>query len=238
MRKNPASYHLGTLGTLATRGSELAQSSKSPHVARIVAVANDTIPQMNGINNKLSRPDVTRTDAANFLDVSRAMKITLDGAFNGVRRAGTIANEAELEIGQREDARLGFKKGHPDRTAFVAKIATMPLPDVMKQIGVWMKDKEHGGSRIGVILEADPFLTGLPPETLGRLRSDFVKAWAPDLTDERDAIDRAVEIAVATHRAVKMVADEVSDERRYNEIIRQKAEADADDVAFRPNNAT
>jgi hypothetical protein len=237
MRKNPAPHQLMALGELHARVKVLAENSTSPHVARFVPLVGDLIPKMNGINNKLSRPDQTRTGPANFLDLSRAMKITHDAAYQSVQHAGRLVGEAQLEIGTREDARLGFKKGNQDRTAIIAKFSTMSQPDQMRQIGIWMHDKANGGAMIGMVGEADQFLTGLSPDMATSLRRDFVKAHAPDLATERDALNEAVKIVVAAHRSVKLVADEVVDERQYNEIIRQKAEADADDAAFAPNSA-
>jgi hypothetical protein len=237
MRKNPALAQVGSLNELHTRAKALAENSKSQHLARFVSLVGDLIPKMNGVNNKLSRPDPTRTEAANFLDMSSAMKITADAAYNNVKHAGRFASEAEIDIGQREDARLGFKKGNQDRTAIVAKFSTMSQADQAKQIGIWLKDGTNGGAMLGMIFDAEPFLTGLPPEMHARLRADFVKAHAPDLADERDAVAEAVKIVMAANRSVKLVADEVSDEGRYNKIIRQKAEADADNAAFAPNTA-
>ena len=232
MKYNPALNQVQALTSLKERNGALASDSKAKHAARFQPLIGELIPKMQGIANKLSRPDRTRTDAANFLDLTHAVKVTADAAFASLKAGQRVRDEILSDIVQKEDARLGFKKGNQDRTAIIAKFSALNQADQMTQIGVWMRDGQRGGVMIGIVSEADTFLTGLSSDMVARLRSDFVKAHAPDLADERDEVTQAFEVVMAAQQAVQLVTDEVKDERRYNEIIRDKAQADADNAVF------
>jgi hypothetical protein len=205
---------------------------RHPSLAILAGMVGDTIPKVTAVNSRFANPSPTLNANARFLEAQADLKGLRKMTLDMVNRAGLVVHTAITELEQQENTRLGFKRGNQDRAAIIAKFSTMNQADQMTQIGVWMKDKINGGAMIGIIGEADTFLTGLSAEQSARLRSDFVKSHAPDLANERDAINEQHTSVIAAYRAVELIASEVSDERRYNEIVRQKAEYDAAGAAL------
>lgn len=222
-----ARTHVSGIATIHTRMKAREQDSKSPHLALFSSLVGDLIPKGNAIANKEDFPDPTLNSSANFLKLHGDVKQFRSAATTMTNRASSLHRDAVADIEQQENARLGFNKGNPDRVAIIAKFSTLSQADQVKQLGVWMKDATNGGALLGIVIGADPFLTGVTPETAARFRSDFVKAHAPDLVNDRDTLNEALEAVLAVNRAVELIAGDLSDERRYAEIQRQKEAHDA-----------
>lgn len=207
-------------------------NGRHPSLAVLAEMVANTIPKVTAVNSRFANPNPTLNANARFLEAQADLKGLRKMTLDMVNRASSVVHNAITDIEQQENTRLGFKRGNQDRAAIIAKFSTLDQPDQQTQIGVWLRDKANGGAMIGLISEADTFLTGLSAEQSVRLRSDFVKSHAPDLANERDALAEQHTSLLAAYRAVELIAAEVSDERRYNEIVRQKAEYDAAGAAL------
>jgi hypothetical protein len=217
---------------ILSRMDARAKDIQSPHVPTFAAITRELLPMVSAIATMIERPDPTTTSQGAFLKLADRVAKTFKQSTDTINRASALYNNAIADVERRENERLGFTRGNADRGAIVAKFSTMNPADQMKQVSAWMKDTKNGGAMLGIIFGADPFLTGLTPELSAKLRADTVKANAPDLANERDALAEQLEAVIAIGNAVSKVKDATSNPQRVAEIQQQKAAHDAADATF------
>lgn len=231
----PNTIHLFTQGAsdMLTRLQMTNTKANSSWLGRLVATVSDVPPMLRAAADGYEVSDETITPAARASKVAAKFRAMGEYTTAALNRAGDIMREYEADMKGRENARLGFTKGNPDRAAIVAKFSGMSQGDQMRQLGAWLKDGAKGGAMLGIVFEADPFLTGLTPETSAKMRSDYVKAYAPDLADERDMIEEGHNTVISIALMPSQAERRVVDPAKVADIDRRKAASDAADVAFR-----
>jgi hypothetical protein len=223
---------LQALKTNLDRADARARDSKSPHAQLFVALIREMVPRVEAITTLVETPDRTLTREANFLKLDDRVSKAYKQSTEVLNRVGRLLDEAHAALETRENDRLGFNKGNPDRAAIVAKFSTMSQADQMKQVSAWMQAGPNGGAMLGIVFGADSFLTGISPELAARLRADTVRANAPDLATERDDLADLKMSVIAAADSVAIIRQATADPRLVAEIQQQKAQHDAADAVF------
>jgi len=211
---------------------DAAANDKSTYMQSFTPDVRSLLTYADAIASQVDRPDPTATPQANFLKLNANREKALKFSTAMLNRASALLNSAISDVQRREDERLGFTKGSPDRGAIIAKFSQMNQADQMNQVSAWMKDAKNGAVMLGVISSADGFLTGLTPELSIKLRNDFVKSYAPDLANERDELNEQYTASLAAARSMALLSEAISDPRRVEEIQRLKADHDAATAVF------
>ncbi|MFN3911487.1 hypothetical protein [Hyphomonas sp.] len=194
-------------------------NNSSPLVAKTLALAD-----MAGTPNPLYTAD------GNFERLFKKVEVYgKDGT------AALNANSYEREEGAKAlnalaDARLKLNVKSENHSAFMLRFANMSKSEIWREAVTAMK---NGDSEfMATVLKAHPFLSGLSAEDMQRLRSDYVKVQAPDISGALEALDEAFNTVLAIDRVTQSVKTALSDPRRYEEIRQGVDAAERAEAAF------
>ncbi len=152
-------------------------------------------------------------------DSTAALNESSDSRAEGFKALNTLA-----------DARLKLNVKSENYNAFTLRFANMSKSEIWSASLTAMK---HGDSEfMATVLKTHPFLSGLSAEDVQRLRNDYVKVQAPDISAALEALDEALDIALAIDRVAQSVRGDLSDPRRYEEIRQGVDAAERAEAAF------
>lgn len=228
--QHQASTHLlGRLSQLSSKHPaartyiDRMRSTLSPLVAKTLALAE-----------MADTPNPTLTDAANFERVARKLEVYSREATSAINANSQFQKDGFTAINTQADTRLKLNVKSDNHDAFMLRFANMSKAEIWREAIDALK---KGDSEFtATILKAHPFLSGLSASDVERLRSDYVKTHAPDLSDAIGALNDAFEIALAVDRVAQNVRHTLANPERLAEIQRGVAAAEKAEASFNSPN--
>jgi hypothetical protein len=211
-----------------------ALGSKHPaaktYIDRMVSNATPLVTKTHAVADIVDTPNPTLNEAANFERLSKKLDAYAKEATAALNDSSQERNEAIKALNEQADTRLKLNAKSDNHNAFMLRFAGMSKSEIWREAVVAMKDGDS--EFMGTLLKSHPFLSGLSSVDMQRLRSDYVKAHAPDLADGLNAIDEAFNAVLAIDRVTQTVKFALSNPSRLADIRRGVDASEQAEAAF------
>jgi hypothetical protein len=169
-----------------------------------------------------SNRDLTQTAESHTAKVGRAAQ-TLEAKLPGLKESALTAwSNHQASISEQIVTRCNFK---PSRFEAEIRQVLLSMPSLADRIA-WLQEAaqdDNNGPIIAAVSEAPPALTGVNKEALKAIEDDFVARLCPDLVEQREDLNTALDLISASHRTAETMAREYQDVQALERIAQAEA---------------
>lgn len=168
--------------------------------------------------------DVTQTAEAHIAKVGRAAQSLAQKLPQLKDAALTEWSREQGKIAERIVERCNFK---PSRFESEIRAVLLSMPTLADRIA-WLQEAaqdDNNGPILAAIAEAPPALSGVSREALKAIEDDFVQRLCPDLVEQREDLNTALDLISASHRTADGMSREYQNPQELERIAKAEAAA-------------
>ena len=198
--------------------------SRIQHTGRLGETFTKISGAVRALEDLHSNRDLTQTPEHHTAKVGRAAQ-TLEAKLPGLKEQALAAwTQHQAKISEQIVDRCNFK---PNRFEAEIRQVLLSMPTLADRIA-WLQQcaqDDANGPILAAVAEAPPALSGVSKEALKAIEETFIERLCPDLMEQREDLDSALDLISASHRTAQTMASEFQDPRELDRISRAQEAA-------------